>query len=150
MFRNPLNILPEGLEVVGCKVPVCCLPRLKVFVRNTSDHDIVLRKRQVVADVFSVHSEYNVKEVLSTLATDKSCEKSDDDDDNVFSCGVQCTKDDVPEERNQTTDFPFRFGDNSLKEWCDSFKTKLQSFGDVFIWSALDIGKVDAGVEFDI
>ena len=50
--------------------------------------------------------------------------------------------------RQQT--FPFRFGENAPIEWCDSFKTKLQSFGDVFIRSEFDIGKVDAGVEFDI
>ncbi|KAL8567370.1 hypothetical protein ACOMHN_001758 [Nucella lapillus] len=92
-----------------------------------------------------VHSEYNVEEVVSTLAPKQNGEK-----DNVFSGSAQCTEGDVPRERDQTTDFKFRFGEGAPKEWCDSFRTKLQSFGDVFIKSEFDIGRVNTGEKFDI
>lgn len=137
------SVLPDGLEVVGCKVPTHCLPRLKVMIRNTTDHDIVLKKRQVIADIFTLHSEYDMSNVLKTLGSDECASE-----ETVFLGNVHCQNE--PAKGCDSNAFPYKFGEGAPEEWCNRIRTKLKHFDDVFIKSEFDIGSVDAGVDFEI
>ncbi|KAK7106579.1 hypothetical protein V1264_017813 [Littorina saxatilis] len=136
--------LPEGVKVVACRVPASCLPRFKVILCNDSDHDIVLKKHQVVADVYVFSSTYDWKHVYDTLI------QHDDDDvatgeqnnvhDSVHACSVDV---DVDAGKIQTEKIEFKFGEETPVEWQTKFSQKLQSFQDVFVRSPFDITAAD-------
>ena len=130
--------LPEGVEVVASRIPTYSLHNAKLCVVNTSDCDILLKKNQIVADVFVIYEEYDFDKIL-----DSSDEKDD------VHVGSHSTHVDVDSE-NVETGIKFKFDENAPEDWKKEFAQKLQSYGDVFKRTAFDVGQHNSGFEFDI
>ena len=68
LVQEPImSVLPEGVRVVACKVPTGRVSFVRVMVHNASAKDIVLKKKQVIADVYRMGDEYALDKVRSAL-----------------------------------------------------------------------------------
>lgn len=134
--------LPDGLKVVGCRVSADCLANIKVVVINESDGPLLIKKNQVIADIFIYHHEYDVNQVVSQLSP-----QSPDSDTHVFSGSAQ-----VNSEKPENSNIHFKFGEaeQTNPEWCKQFEQKLQSFKGAFVTSEFDIGRAETGDLFDM
>lgn len=154
LIQEPVEkMLPEGLKVIACKVSADHLSRLKIFVCNDSEHDILLKKNQIVADVFVFQSEYDVKKVFEALSNDEEglCQDEVDSDgkrskENVHSLSTNARTGQESEKR----EINFKLGEGLPDDFSKSFSEKLQSYSDVFIHSEFDIGRCQTGHVFDI
>ena len=137
--------LPEGIQVVACKVPTSKVGRVKVRVMNVSDTDVVIRKKQVIADIFSIRKEYAVNKLVASL-NDRMCRQGNGKvpDGVSNSCVV-----DTPQGVEHEPSLAFKFGPDTPEEWRRSFTRRLESYRDVFTPHEFDLGKTDA-VTFDI
>lgn len=152
--------LAEGLAVVGCKVPTQFLPKVKVFVRNETDKDIMIKKGQKVADVFTIDTEYTLNNVCNTLLQNGDQQGHNDGVAHMFQCSAQSScADEVKKDTNveigcddkQTTDkIQFKFGDAAPSEWKTKFDERLQGYSDVFVKHSFDINAAETGHEYDI
>ncbi|KAK7503344.1 hypothetical protein BaRGS_00005265 [Batillaria attramentaria] len=131
--------LPEGLKVVGCRVATHSLPDVKLVVVNESDGDILLCKNQVIADVFVYQHEYDVHRILGDLSPQQT-----DSEATVLLGNAQC------EGGFDGNTVDFKFGEDCSPEWCTQFKSRLQSYTDVFIQGEFDIGRAKVDDAFDI
>ena len=131
-----LEKLPEGVNVVSGRIPSSNTRRTKVTLCNFTDHDVVLRKNQVIADLFLICSEYAIDNVVSTLSmvgceVDTECPL----DSSGFPHSQSPSRDD---EATQS----FKFGPSTPPEWQQHFSERLQNFRDVFIKSEFDVGEL--------
>ena len=150
LIQEPvIQTLPSGLGVVSRKVNVDDLFHVKVSLHNMSDHDIVLRKKQVIADVFNISAEYAVDKVFSVL-NHHLVGKND------FSFQENCSL--SAGDRTRTTSEPslsnskshqYRFGEKTPVDWQQSFSHRLTQYQDVFIKHDFDVG-CTFGAEHDI
>ena len=144
LLQEPLEgNLPEGAKVVACKVPTDRLCHVRVLVYNTSGADIVLEKKQAIADVYTISNEYDVKNVISQLKTAEARQKN-----------VHCQVHQSQEEALQLKPVgrlpvALQFGREVPEEWKERFSQRLQRYEDVFIQHEFDIGRTDA-LEFNI
>ena len=122
------------VRMVACKVLADRLCHLHVWLHNASDTDIEVRKRQVIADVFTIREEYAVDRVMSHLQVSQSG-KTD-----------STSPSRAPQEEHP---LEFQFGEGTPAEWRAQFGGRLQAYQDVFTRHEFDLGKTDA-VKFDI
>ena len=59
--------LPCGLAVLSGKARTSNLPRVKVTLVKNSDSSVTVKRRQVVADLFSIQAEYAISSVVQEL-----------------------------------------------------------------------------------
>ena len=131
--------LPEGLRVVATKLRSSDMGNLRVLVQNTGECDVVLKKKCVIADIFSIEVEYDIEHVISCLDNvDETCFPKNSASPTSSEAGLQ---------QHTATELPpmeFKFGDKVPDEWKDRFSNRLQGFRDVFIQHEFDLGGTDA------
>lgn len=135
--------LPDGLKVVSGKVSTGNLSRLKVLVRNDSNHDVMVKKNQVLADVFLYREEYNIHKVLQDLVP-----QSPDLSSPVHACHVNVNQEKPSDVSGNN--IQFQFGEDLPSDFRERFSTKLNKYSDVFIKHEFDIGRAETGTLFDI
>ena len=120
--------LPSGLGIVASKVEMNGLRKIKVELINSTDHDIVLKRKDILADIFVIYAEYDLNKVINLIHTD---------DVNVLNETKRMCESEP--KLNEKTEF--HFGPDTPDDWKKSFSKKLQAYSDVFIKHEYDLGK---------
>ena len=118
LIQDPSDSLPKGLGVVAAKVSVGELYNLRVDICNFSDQEIVLKPKTVIADVYTIHSEYDVSALLSVLH-DSTEKKECGGDKSVNVHMLNATQGQMP--NGSASDLKFKFGENTTPEWRENF-----------------------------
>ena len=114
--------LAPCVRVVACKVPADRLCHLHVWLHNASDTDIEVRKRQVIADVFTMREEYAVDRVMSHLQVSQSGKTN------------STSPSRAPQEEHP---LEFQFGEGTPAEWRAQFGGRLQAYQDGLVYWGL-------------
>lgn len=136
-----LENLPEGLTILSSKIPTRALPRVKVTVVNHTDSPIIIKRRQVIADLFSIQAEYVISNVIQELNT----HETEVVNINPSEKTLTVTAEQKSELKNR-----LRFGENANPTWKASFTEKLLSYADVFAQADLDVGKTDVAHDIEL
>ena len=124
---------PEGLHVVAAKVGVDDLCGVQVTLCNMTDHDVELKRKDIIADVFMIQSIYNISNVLAEFHDVQQLPVSATTKDSKANHPVSV-------ETGSSNDLNFKFGENTTPEWREHFTRRLYEFNDVFIHNELDLG----------
>lgn len=115
VLEHPSSPLPGGLIVKACLVTVDGHSQLPVLVTNTTDHDVTIPPRSVVAELNAVQSVF----------PKESCTAISDAD-------------------NKSSHLDFNFADSPITpEWKERITQKLQNVSEVFSQHRLDFGCTD-------
>ena len=145
LIQEPTDTsLPDGLRLVSCKVSAENLANIKLVVVNDSTESISLKKNSLIGDILLYNCEYNIQQVLETLAPNDSDILAHSASTNV---SEQC---ETP--NSSKSDIEFKFGEakETHPEWCKDFKTKLALRTQAFISHDYDIGRCTTGDVFDM
>ncbi|PVD21605.1 hypothetical protein C0Q70_17404 [Pomacea canaliculata] len=71
LIQEPtVEALPDGVCVLSGKVSTNTLLRIRVTLLNTTDSPVTIRRKSVIADLFTIQSEYSLPSVLQDLNCD--------------------------------------------------------------------------------
>ena len=134
----------NDIRVVAYRVPSECIARVKIFVQNVSEHDVVVKKNQVFADVFAISDEYDLHNVVMACqkmlsCSEDACEKGTS---NVSAAQHNVTT--ASSGKDQSPAMTFQFGEDTPVEWRQHFNERLQAYKDVFSQHEFDMGGVEA------
>ena len=120
-------------QVAACRARTRELNHMKISIRNTSEEDLVLKRNQIVADIFLIEAEYDVHDFVSKLQEEVT--EFPEENPTVFSGpGVASMV-------NQGKSLDFKFGENTPESWRKEFGKKLMQYEDVFIQHDYDVGE---------
>ena len=125
--------LPCGLAVLSGKARTSNLPRVKVTLVNNSDSSVTVKRRQVVADLFSIQAEYAISNVVQELNSQET------GGTHTF----PPVETEMTSEQKAKLASRFRFGEDADPVWKVNFVQRLLGYADAFSQAEFDIGEVD-------
>ena len=125
--------LPCGLAVLSGKARTSNLPRVKVTLVNNSDSSVTVKRRQVVADLFSIQAEYAISNVVQELNSQET------GGTHTF----PPVETEMTSEQKAKLASRFRFGEDADPVWKANFVQRLLGYADAFSQAEFDIGEVD-------
>ena len=132
--------------MVACKVPRGRVSFVRVMVHNASAKDIVLKKKQVIADVYRMGDEYALDKVRSALKAEVANEP---DTESHVSGAFNCFAGTHQVSMRHNPPLKFRFGQDAPEEWKTQFTQRLLQYQDCFIQHEFDLRETDA-MRFDL
>lgn len=143
MIQEPTEkLFPEGVGVVAAKVGVGDLHSVDVILYNFGDSDVVIKKNQIVADVFLVHVSYDVEKFVSDFYDNAHQVSEDKTDPEQKAATIKETdKQSEDEQSEKQSKVTFRFGETTPQEWQQHFTRRLNQFQEVFIQNDFDLGR---------